>query len=153
MRTKRILAIPVALGLAATALGGLPAAVAGDRPTNVVFVRTWKTVHVRVHGGLTVGSGVRCVPGWEGGEVDMWLSQGSATASGFVDRSVPCDNAWHPVRFIIQDVSGAFQPGEIHLTSQFIGNNVESGDSAGAHSQRLHGVVVIDQTSNAALHG
>jgi hypothetical protein len=122
--------------VAATVLAA-PAAVAGDRPTNVAFVQAWKKVYLHHDGSVTVTAGVRCVPGWEGGELDMRVSQGiNNDADGFVEATVTCDNAWHPVRFTLHDVAGAMKVGPAQISSQFIVTNVDSGDSAGAHDQR-----------------
>jgi hypothetical protein len=123
-----VIAIAGGVGLAT------PAAADGDRPTNVAFVQAWKKVYIHQGGSsLTVTGELRCVPGWFGTEFDMWLSQGSNTTSGYTIPDIPCDNGWHAVRFRIDGVSPPMHVGACSVSSQFIVNNVETGDSAGGH--------------------
>jgi hypothetical protein len=137
MRVKAAIAASVGtglIGLAAVTVGTTPAA-ATDRPTKVAFVRVWHNYNLHRDGSLSVGAGVRCVPGWQSVELDVLLHQGGVEGDGFTVPTVVCDNSWHPVVFTMTDVSGAFHAGNAHVSAQFLVTNVDSGDSAGAHSQ------------------
>jgi hypothetical protein len=119
------------LAVGASFLGGAPAH-AGGRPVGVAFVHAWKNVYLH-HGVTIVSASVRCKPGWEGGELDLRVTQGGSYADGFTDAIVTCDNVWYPERFTISGGYGTLHAGGAQISSQFIVNNVDSGDSAGAH--------------------
>jgi hypothetical protein len=111
-----------------------PAAADGDRPTNVAFVQAWQKVYIHQGGAsLTVTAGLRCKPGWYSTELDMQVNQGDQGDSNYTIPDVPCDNKWHPVRFRIEGVTPAMHVGACTVSSQFLINNVDSGDSAGGH--------------------
>src|SRR4051794_18022145 len=79
---------------------------AGGRPTNVAFVHAWKKVYTHQGGArLTVTAELRCVPGWFPVELDMQVNQNSQAASNYTIPEIPCDNAWHTVRFFIDGVT------------------------------------------------
>jgi hypothetical protein len=151
MSIKR--ALTAGLMTAVVATGGVafsaPATAAGDRPVGVAHVAAWKDVYLHNNGTITVSAGVKCSPGWFTTELDMQVNQGDSVGSGFTIPSVPCDNAWHPVRFVISDIGGAFVPGPSTISSQIIVNNVDSGDSAGGHDVGRVGCVRRPHTSHA----
>lgn len=138
---------------AVIATGGVafsvPAKAAGDRPVRVAHVAAWSNVYLARNGNITVSAGVKCSPGWFTTELDMQVNQGATVGSGYTIPSVPCDNAWHPVRFVISDIGGAFVPGLSTIDSQVIVNNVESGDSAGGHDIGRAGCVRRPHTTHA----
>jgi hypothetical protein len=141
-RTIATLAGSTVLAIAGSIGTAAPAA-AGDRPTNVGFVQAWKKVYIHHNGSLTVTAGVRCVPGWVSSDLDMRVNQGGNSGTGVTTTDVPCDNQWHPIRFVISDTSAVMHDGPVTIISQFLVNNAESGDSAAGHDQRpgriLHG--------------
>jgi hypothetical protein len=136
MVKKRAIALSIgAATMAATVVGASPAS-AGGRPTNVAFVHAVKKIVVHKNGSLTVRAWLRCKPGWEPAELDMLVSQGDASGSGYMIPTVPCDNAFRRVHFRINDIGGYFAAGAAHINSQFLITNVDSGDSAGGHNQK-----------------
>jgi hypothetical protein len=131
--------IAVSIGSALIGIAGMTVAIspagATDRPTNVGFVRVWHNYNLHHDGTVSVGGGLRCIPGWQSEELDILLGQDGVEGSGSTTVSIVCDNNWHPVAFTITDISGPFHPGEAQISAQFLVTNVDSGDSAGAHSQ------------------
>jgi hypothetical protein len=130
---------------AAMAAGGIavaaPATASGDRPVGVAHVAAWKNVYLHKNGSITVSAGVKCSPGWFTTELDIQVNQGESYGSGYATPDVPCDNAWHPERFVIDSFFGTLVPGAASLNSQVIVNNVESGDSAGGHDINRAGCI------------
>jgi len=122
---------------------------AGGRPVGVVHVAAWTNVYLHHDGSITASAGVKCAPGWISSDLDIRVTQGSTDAEGSTPTDVPCDNAWHPVRFVITDIAGAFTPGTAVLNSQILANNAESGDSAGGHDVNRVGCIRRPHTTHA----
>lgn len=136
MSAKRWVAVVAGSSMLAVvgSIAGAGSAVAGGRPTNVAFVQAWKKVYLHQQGAkLTVTAELRCVPGWFGTELDMQVNQDGQAASNYTIPDIPCDNGWHAVRFFIEGVTPPMHVGAATVSSQFIVNNVESGDSAAGH--------------------
>lgn len=151
MSIKRTVSIGLITAVVAT--GGVafstPVSAAGDRPVGVAHVAAWSNVYLANSGRITVSAEVKCSPGWFTTELDMQVNQGDTVGSGYTIPSVACDNAWHPVRFVISDIAGAFVPGTSTISSQIIVNNVDSGDSAGGHDVGRVGCVRRPHTTHA----
>jgi hypothetical protein len=116
---------------------------AGGRPVGVAFVQAWKKVYLHEGGAkLTVTAELRCVPGWESTELDMQVNQDAQAASNYTIVNIPCDNGWHTVRFFIEGVTPPMHVGAVTISSQFLVNNLDSGDSAGAHDVQRPGCIM-----------
>jgi hypothetical protein len=116
---------------------------AGGRPVNVAFVQAWKKVYLHQQGAkLTVTAELRCVPGWFPVELDMQVNQDSQATSNYTIPTIPCDNDWHAVRFAIEGVTPPMHVGAATISSQFIVNNVDSGDSAAGHDPQRPGCIM-----------
>lgn len=142
-RIGRPLAVVAAATMAVVTVAATATpAMAGDRPTGVAFVRTWHRAYLHRDGSVTVGAGLRCVPGWSSAELDVHLVQGTTYGDGYIVAAVPCNGAWHPATVTIDDFSGPIHLGAISTSSQFLVTNDASGDSAGAHQTQRRGVLV-----------
>jgi hypothetical protein len=136
MRFKRILSVALGLLVALSAMAaGTQAAFAGDRPTDVAFVKADPIVKL-YHGGSTlVREQVRCVPGWQPSDLTVHVSQASgAYADGLVITThAVCNNKWYTVWVKLPKGFGSLARGNATISSQFLVNNVETGDSGAGH--------------------
>jgi hypothetical protein len=114
-------------------------AAAGDRPTEVAFVRASKKVYVHPDNSLTVTVRVKCVPGWFSSDLDVWLGQDTNYAEGFTATDVACDAKWHPVSLRLTNMGGPMHRGAVSITSQFSIYNNDTGDPAAAHEVQKRG--------------
>jgi hypothetical protein len=72
----------------------------------------------------------------------MLVNHGGQAASNYTIPSIPCDNGWHTVRFFIEGVTPPMHVGAVTISSQFLVNNVDSGDSAGGHDPQRAGCIM-----------
>jgi hypothetical protein len=127
--------------------GGIASAAsasASGQSTTVASVQAWKKVYIHHNGSLTVTAGVRCEPGWTSSELNMLVGQGvSNSGEGTTSTNVPCDNRWHPVRFLTTVTNGSLHDGPVTIDSTFTVINNETGDPFFAKDHRsgriLHG--------------
>jgi hypothetical protein len=127
--------------------GGIASAApasAGDQSSTVASVQAWKKAYIHHNGSLTVTAGVRCQPGWTSSDLDMLVGQGvSNSGEGTASTDVPCDNEWHPVRFLTTVTNGTLHDGAVTISSTFTVINNDTGDPFFAKDQRagriLHG--------------
>ncbi len=134
-RLARTIAVLVGLAVALPVMVGTQPAFAGDRPTDVAFVKANPIVKLH-HGGSTlVRTRVRCVPGWQPSDLTVHVAQTSgAYADGLVVTThAVCNGKWHTVWVKLPKGFGTLKRGKATISSQFLVNNVESGDSAGGH--------------------
>lgn len=110
---------------------------AGGRPTDVAFVHASYRVQLHRDHSVTVREHLQCDPAWAPAELDVHVSQGTSYGDGLRIPTVPCDDAWHPVRVRIDADSmfGRLHVGPAQANSQFLVTNVESGDSAAGQEQ------------------
>ncbi|HEX4015429.1 MAG TPA: hypothetical protein VHX15_01720 [Frankiaceae bacterium] len=136
MSLKRALAVLVGLLVALSAMAaGTEAAFAGDRPTDVAFVKANPIVQLKHNGSTIVKTQVRCVPGWQASDLTVHVSQPSgAYADGLVITThAVCNNKWYTVWILLPKGFGTLKRGNANISSQFLVNNVQSGDSAAGH--------------------
>jgi hypothetical protein len=129
------------LAVVGSVVGTAPAS-AGGRPTDVAFVHAGRHVYVHADHSLTVSAKLRCVPGWVSSDLDMQINQGYNALSGFTTTNIPCDNQGHRVRFKIADTAHVMHLGAVTISSQFLVNNAESGDSAAGHEVGRAGCIM-----------
>lgn len=69
----------------------------------------------------------RCVPGYVLQDIVVEFSQGDLTASTVIVSGVPCDGAWHKVRFSSPE---GFEPGAAHAFARMTVISAATGDPA-----------------------
>jgi hypothetical protein len=137
MRAREAIAASVAsgvLGLGAILVSVAPAH-AQDRPVDVAFVRAAHENVLNRDGSVAATAWLRCVPGWVSSDLTMQISQADAYVDGVTTTSLACDNHWHKVRLTLGPGFGTLHKGAVHISSQFLVNNADSGDSAAGHEQ------------------
>jgi hypothetical protein len=132
---RRTLGAVLALIVAVFAMfAGLQSASAADRPVGVAFVKANPNVWLKANGAVLVTDKIRCVPGWQSGDLSVHVSQASgAYSDGFVQTNVACNGKWHTVHLTLPKGFGKLHRGAATISSQFLVTNLESGDSAGGH--------------------
>jgi hypothetical protein len=136
MRFKRTLSVVVGLLVALFAMAaGMQPAAAADRPTDVASVKANPIVQLKHNGSTIVKEQVRCQPGWQPSDLTVRVSQASgAYADGLVTTThAVCNGKWYTVWVLLPKGFGKLQRGNATISSQFLVNNVQSGDSAGGH--------------------
>lgn len=133
---KRAVGVMVALlvAIAAMTAGTQAAFATGDRPTNVAWVKAYPVADLKPDGSVVVTEKIACRPGWVSSDLSVMVSQQSgAYADGVTTTAVPCDLRWHTIKLTTNSVFMKMTKGYATISSQFLVNNAESGDSAGAH--------------------
>jgi hypothetical protein len=136
MRFKRTISVVVGLLVALFAMAaGTQAAFAGDRPTDVAFVKAAPIVQLKHNGSTIVKEQVRCLPGWVPSDLTVRVTQASgAYADGLVTTThAVCNGKWYTVWVLLPKGFGSLQRGNATISSQFLVFNVDSGDPSAGH--------------------